>query len=43
MSSRLPEIGVSARVYYTAGENDEELLAITDSKLVRFGQANRGD
>ena len=43
VSSRLPEIGVSARVYYTAGENDEELLAITDSKLVRFGQANRGD
>jgi hypothetical protein len=43
VSSRLPEIGVSARVYYTAGDKDEELLAITDSKVVRFGEANRGD
>jgi hypothetical protein len=43
VSSRLPEIGVSSRIYYTAGERDEELLAITDSKVVRFGAGNRGD
>ncbi len=43
VSSRLPEIGVSARVYYTAGENDEELLAITDSKVVVFDNGNLGD
>jgi len=43
VSSRLPQIGVSSRIYYTAGDDDEELLAITDSKVVRFGQANHGD
>jgi hypothetical protein len=43
VSSRLPEIGVSARVYYTAGDGDEELLAITDSKVVLFGKENLGD
>jgi hypothetical protein len=43
VSSRLPEIGVSSRVYYTSGDRDEELLAITDSKVVRFGAANAGD
>ena len=43
VSSRLPEIGVSARVYYTSGDRDEELLAITDSKIVLFGKENLGD
>lgn len=43
VSSRRPEIGVSSRVYYTAGDRDEELLSITDSKVVRFGKANKGD
>jgi hypothetical protein len=39
----LPQIGVSARVYYTSGDRDEELLAITDSKVVPFGKQNLGD
>jgi hypothetical protein len=43
VSSRQPEIGVSARVYYTSGDGDEELHAITDSKLVEFGEGNDGD
>lgn len=43
VSSRLPEIGVSARVLYTAGDEDERLHAITDSKVVRYGSRNRGD
>jgi hypothetical protein len=43
VSSRLPEIGVSARVYYTSGDRDEVLHAITDSKVVVLGQGNHGD
>lgn len=43
VSSMWPEIGVSARVYYTAGDRDERLHAITDSKVVVYGEANRGD
>jgi hypothetical protein len=43
VSSRRPEIGVSSRVYYTAGDRDTELLSITDSNIVRFGQGNEGD
>ena len=43
VSSMWPEIGVSSRVYYTAGERDKELLSITDSKVVVFGQGNHGD
>jgi hypothetical protein len=43
VSSRYAEIGVSARVYYTTGDKDENLQAITDSKLVQFGQGNVGD
>lgn len=43
VSSRCREIGVSARVVYTSGDGDEQLLAITDSKVVRFGQGNKGD
>lgn len=43
VSSRRPEIGVSSRVYYTADERDSELLSITDSKVVRFDQGNKGD
>jgi len=43
VSARLREIGVSARVYYTSGDADEELLSITDSKVVVFGQGNSGD
>jgi hypothetical protein len=38
------KIAVSARVYYTAGEEgDSAVAAITDSKVVRAGQGNRGD
>jgi hypothetical protein len=43
VSSRQPELGVSARVYYTSGERDEQLSSITDSKVVPFGQGNVGD
>jgi hypothetical protein len=43
VSAGLPEIGVSARVYYTSGDQDEELLAITDSKVVVFSEGNLGD
>jgi hypothetical protein len=43
VSSMWPEIGVSSRVYYTAGDRDSELLAITDSKIVAFGKGNNGD
>ena len=43
VSSRLAEIGVSSRVYYTSGDKDEQLLAITDSKVVMFGAGNNGD
>jgi hypothetical protein len=42
VSSMFPEIGVSSRVYYTTGD-DSQLLAITDSKIVAFGQGNNGD
>jgi hypothetical protein len=35
-------IGVSSRVYY-AGEDDIDLLAITDSKIVDFKDGNEGD
>jgi hypothetical protein len=40
---RLPEIGVRARLYHTSGDSDEQLLAISDSKIVVFGQGNHGD
>jgi hypothetical protein len=43
VSSMWPEIGVSSRVYYTRGNRDDELLAITDSKIVAFGRGNKGD
>ena len=43
VSSMWPEIAVSARVYYTAGEKDERLHAISDSKVVVYGGANSGD
>ena len=43
VSSKRPEIGVSSRVYYTRGDDDLDLLSITDSKVVRFGQGNKGD
>jgi hypothetical protein len=43
VSSRLPQIGVSSRVYYTRGDDDLDLLSITDSKVVRFGAGNKGD
>ena len=43
VSSRLPQIGVSARLYYTSGDRDEQLLAISDSNVVIFGQGNHGD
>ena len=43
VSSMWPEIAVSARVYYTAGDDDERLHAITDSKIVVYGGSNSGD
>ena len=43
VSSRQPEIGVSARVIYTTGDKDEQLQAITDSKVVQIDQGNAGD
>jgi hypothetical protein len=43
VSSMWPEIGVSARVYYTAGDRDDRLHAITDSKVVEYGRRNNGD
>ena len=42
VSAKEPEIGVSARVYYTAGD-DDTLHAITDSKVVVYGGRNNGD
>jgi hypothetical protein len=36
------KIGVSGRVYYI-GENFADLVAITDSKIVRVDVGNRGD
>jgi hypothetical protein len=43
VSSMWPEIGVSSRVYYTSGDGDSQILAITDSKIVAFGKGNSGD
>lgn len=43
VSSTFADIAVSARVYYTGGERDERLHAITDSKVVVYGAANNGD
>lgn len=43
VSSMWPEIAVSARVYYTGGDRDERLHAITDSKVVVYAAANAGD
>jgi hypothetical protein len=43
VSAMYPEIGVSSRVYYTMGDDDSQLLAITDSKIVAFARGNRGD
>jgi len=43
VSSMWPEIGVSSRIYYTSGDKDENLLSITDSKIVIFGKGNHGD
>jgi hypothetical protein len=43
VSATEPEIGVSARVYYTEGDRDEQVLAITDAKVVVFGAGNNGD
>lgn len=43
VQSRVREIAVSARVVYTSGDRDEQLLAITDSQVVRFGEGNVGD
>lgn len=43
VSAMWPEIGVSARVYYTSGDRDERLHAITDSKVVVYARPNHGD
>lgn len=37
------EIAVSSRVYYLSGQADEQMTAITDSKIVLIGQGNQGD
>jgi hypothetical protein len=42
VGSRQKEIAVSSRVYYTSAR-DAEVLAITDSNIVRFNEGNRGD
>lgn len=36
-------IGVEARVYYTTGANDGAISAISNSKVVFFGEGNLGD
>ena len=38
-----PGLAVSARVYYTTGTTDSVVTAISDSKIVRFGNGNLGD
>jgi len=43
VASTCRDIGVSARVYYTSGDADNRVDAITDSKVVRYGQRNNGD
>ncbi|GAB2682690.1 hypothetical protein [Thalassiella azotivora] len=43
VSSTRPQIGVSARVYYARGDDDLDLAAVTDSKVVRVGEGNAGD
>lgn len=43
VSSTHEQIGVSARVYYTAEKDDSKLKAITDSKIVPYGKGNAGD
>src|SRR5262245_7855293 len=43
VSANCRDIGVSARVYYTSGDTDDAVSAISDSNVVRFGQGNRGD
>ena len=43
VSSVFPEIGLSARVIYTGGDKDSQLMAITDSKVVVYGKHNLGD
>jgi len=43
VSSTFPEIAVSSRVYYTEGDKDTQMLAITDSKVVPIGKGNAGD
>jgi hypothetical protein len=43
VSSTCREIGVSGRVYYTSGDDDGEVAAISDSKIVAFGRGNTGD
>jgi hypothetical protein len=36
-------IAVDARVYYTSGANDTGIAAISNSKIVFFGEGNLGD
>ena len=43
ISSLYPRLGVSSRVYYTSGAEDQDLLAITDSKIVDITQGNQGE
>lgn len=43
VSTSCHRIGLSSRVYYAAPQNDKDLLAITDSKIVRVNVGNRGD
>ncbi len=43
VSSNCREIGVSSRVYYISGANDDGISAISDSKIVKIGSGNNGD
>jgi hypothetical protein len=43
VSATCEEIGVSSRVYYTSGSNDDAVSGISDSKIVTFGSGNKGD
>ncbi len=41
--SQYAGIAVSSRVIYTEGDKDTQLLAISDSNIVDYGQGNEGD
>lgn len=43
VASTCRDIGVSARVYYTSGDADNRVDALTDSKVVQYNTGNNGD